>query len=252
MTLPVASPFDLRGRTALVTGARAGIGAAIAVGLAAAGADLVLHGHHDNLDETAASIRALGRKASTVVADLASPEEAARLASDFADVDILVNNAGIIARGPALEVPLVRWREVMAVNLDSVFAMTQVIGGAMVRRGAGKVITVASLLSFQGGLNVSAYAASKHGVAGLTKALANEWAGHNVQVNAIAPGYIETDNTAALRADPVREPQIRQRVPAGRWGTPADIAGAAVFLASAAADYVNGHVLVVDGGWLGR
>jgi 2-deoxy-D-gluconate 3-dehydrogenase len=244
--------FDLSGRTALVTGARGGIGAAIAVGLAAAGADLVLHGHHDNLAETEASVRALGRKASTVVADLSRPEAAASLAEEHAGVDILVNNAGIINRGPAVAVPLDRWREVLAVNLDSVFAMSQVIGRAMVHRGAGKIITVASLLSFQGGLNVSAYTASKHAVAGLTKALANEWAPHNVQVNAIAPGYIETDNTAALQADPVREPQIRQRIPAGRWGKPADIAGAAVFLACPASDYVNGHVLVVDGGWMGR
>jgi 2-dehydro-3-deoxy-D-gluconate 5-dehydrogenase len=244
--------FDLSGRTALVTGARGGIGAAIAVGLAQAGADLVLHGHRDNLSETAAAVRALGRSVTTVVADLASPDAAASLAERFTGVDILVNNAGMISRGPSLEVTMPRWREVLTVNLDSIFAMTRVIGGAMVGRGAGKIITIASLLSFQGGVNVSAYTVSKHAVAGLTKALANEWAPHNVQVNAIAPGYIDTDNTAALLADPVREPQIRQRIPAGRWGRPSDLAGAAVFLASPASDYVNGHILVVDGGWLAR
>jgi 2-deoxy-D-gluconate 3-dehydrogenase len=244
--------FDLHGKTALVTGARGGIGAAIAIGLAEAGADLILHGHRDNLSSTVAAVTALGRQVTTAIADLADPSAATTLAQDHADVDILVNNAGIITRGPASATTQSQWRTVMAVNLDSVFAMSQVIGSAMVRRGHGKIISVASLLSFQGGLNVSAYTASKHAIAGLTKALANEWAAHNVQVNAIAPGYIDTLNTAALRNDPIREPQIRQRIPAGRWGLPRDIAGAAVFLAAPASDYVNGHVLVVDGGWLGR
>ncbi|HCT75606.1 MAG TPA: 2-deoxy-D-gluconate 3-dehydrogenase [Micromonosporaceae bacterium] len=244
--------FSLKGRTALVTGARSGIGAAIAIALAEAGADLFLHGHHDDLDDTASAVAAHGRSVSIVVADLASPDAAAELARAHTEVDILVNNAGIIRRGPATEVTLDSWWDVFAVNLDSVFAMTQVIGRAMVARRQGKIISIASLLSFQGGLNVSAYAASKHAIAGLTKALSNEWAAHNVQVNAIAPGYIGTDNTAVLQTDPVREPQITQRIPAARWGTPADIAGAAVFLAAPASDYVNGHVLVVDGGWLGR
>jgi 2-dehydro-3-deoxy-D-gluconate 5-dehydrogenase len=244
--------FSLKGRRALVTGARSGIGAAIAVALAGAGADVVLHGHHDDLDETTRAAGVYGVRVERVVADLASPEAAAALAEAYADVDILVNNAGVIRRGPAAEASMDAWWDVFAVNLDSVFAMTQVIGRGMVARQSGKIISIASLLSFQGGLNVSGYAASKHAVAGLTKALANEWAAHNVQVNAIAPGYISTDNTAALQADPVREPQILQRIPAGRWGTPGDIAGAAVFLASSASDYVNGHILVVDGGWLAR
>jgi 2-deoxy-D-gluconate 3-dehydrogenase len=248
----MTSLFSLKGKTALVTGARSGIGAAIAVGLASAGADLVLHGHHDDVDETTRAAGEHGVRVERVVADLASPVAAAALAEAYAEVDILVNNAGVIRRGPAAEISMDAWWDIFAVNLDSVFAMTQVIGRAMMTRQAGKIISVASLLSFQGGLNVSGYAASKHALAGLTKALANEWAVHNVQVNAIAPGYISTDNTAVLQADPVREPQILQRIPAGRWGTPADVAGAAIFLASPASDYVNGHILVVDGGWLGR
>jgi 2-deoxy-D-gluconate 3-dehydrogenase len=247
--------FDLSGRTALVTGARGGIGRAVAVALAEAGADLVLHGHRDNLDETEAAVKAAGRRARRWVRDLSRIDGLAEEAVDLVreePVDILVNNAGIIRRAPALAANEADWRAVLTVNLDAVFALTCAIGAPMVERGRGKVITIASLLSFQGGLNVVGYTASKHAVVGVTRALANEWAPHGVQVNAIAPGYIATDNTGPLRADPKREPEIRARIPAGRWGEPEDLGGAAVFLASAASDYVCGHVLAVDGGWLAR
>lgn len=247
--------FSLDGRTALVTGARSGIGAAIAVGLARAGADIVLHGHRDNLDETAAAVAATGRVPERLVLDLSDPDAAGRAAAELAArrrVDILVNNAGIIRRGPVLNSTLDDWRSVFAVNIESLYAVTVAIGAGMVQRGAGKIISIGSMLSFQGGVNVASYAASKHAVAGLTKALANEWGPHNVQVNAIAPGYIATANTEVLLADPDREPQIRQRIPAGRWGTAEDLVGAAVFLASPASDYVNGHILAVDGGWMAR
>jgi 2-deoxy-D-gluconate 3-dehydrogenase len=247
--------FSLAGRTALVTGSRAGIGQAHALALAGAGADLILHGHHDDLDETAAAVRTAGRKASRFVLDLSDPARVQPVCEQFLgefQIDILVNNAGIIQRGPAVDATAAGWRKVLAVNLDSVFALTQWAGARMLQRRSGKVINVASMLSFQGGINVSSYAASKHAVAGLTRALANEWAGRGVQVNGIAPGYIATSNTEALRADPRRETAIRERIPAGRWGTPGDLAGAAVFLASPASDYVNGHILAVDGGWLAR
>ncbi|RVX38825.1 2-deoxy-D-gluconate 3-dehydrogenase [Nonomuraea polychroma] len=247
--------FDLTGRTALVTGARTGIGQAIAIGLARAGADLVLHGHHDDLDETQRAVEAHGRSARRWIRDLS---HVSGLADDVEGllaetrVDILVNNAGIIRRSPAVSMGGEDWDAVMTVNLDAVFTITRAAGRQMLVRRTGKIISIASLLSFQGGVNVAAYAASKHAVVGMTRALANEWAGDGVQVNAIAPGYIATDNTTALRADPVREPQIRGRIPAGRWGTPADLVGAAVFLAAPASDYVCGHVLTVDGGWLAR
>lgn len=247
--------FDLTGRTALVTGSRTGIGQAVAVALAQAGADLVLHGRTGDVDETAALVEASGRRVTRWARDLSDVDGLADEAGEVLDhtpVDILVNNAGIIRRSPSVSVTAQDWRAVTTTNLDSVFVLTQAAGARMLSRGRGKVVTVASLLSFQGGINVAAYTASKHAVAGLTKALANEWAPHGVQVNAIAPGYIATDNTAALRADPEREPQIRGRIPAGRWGDPGDVAGAAVFLASPASDYVCGHVLVVDGGWLAR
>jgi 2-deoxy-D-gluconate 3-dehydrogenase len=246
--------FDLTGTTALVTGAAKGIGRAIAVGLACAGADLVLHARRaDDLAGVEAEIAKIGRSSTRWVLDLAAPpEEITEAAGALAPIDILVNNAGMIHRAPALTHPFESWREVLAVNLDAVFLITRTVGAGMVGRGSGKVITVASLLSFQGGLNVAGYTASKHAVAGLTRALANEWSPYGVQVNAIAPGYISTDNTEALRDDPDREPSIRQRIPAGRWGRPDDLVGAAVFLASTAADYVAGHVLVVDGGWMAR
>jgi 2-deoxy-D-gluconate 3-dehydrogenase len=244
--------FDLTGRTALVTGARTGIGRGIAIGLAQAGADLVLHGHHDDLNEVEGEVVRAGRAARRWVLDLSDPSRIAEAAADLPPIDILVNNAGIIRRGPVLSRPAREWDEVLAVNLDSVFHLTRAVGEGMVARGSGKVIMIASMLSFQGGLEVAGYTVSKHAVAGLTKALANEWAPHGVQVNAIAPGYIVTNNTDALRADREREPQIRARIPAGRWGRPEDLAGAAVFLASGASDYVTGHLLAVDGGWLAR
>jgi 2-deoxy-D-gluconate 3-dehydrogenase len=250
-----ASPqgmFDLTGKTALVTGARTGIGRGIAAGLAQAGADLVLHGHHDDLDDVEDEVVKAGRGTRRWVLDLSDPSRVAEAAADLPPIDILVNNAGIIRRGPALSQPPGDWRDVLAVNLDSVFYLTRAVGEGMVARGSGKVIMIASMLSFQGGVNVAGYTASKHAVAGLTKALANEWAPHGVQVNAIAPGYIATNNTDALRADGEREPEIRTRIPAGRWGRPEDLAGPAVFLASDASDYVTGHVLAVDGGWLAR
>jgi 2-deoxy-D-gluconate 3-dehydrogenase len=249
------NPFVLDGRTALVTGARDGIGRAAALALADAGADLVLWGHRDNLDETASQVEARGAKARTVVADLADDpavrETAERVLAD-GDVHILVNNAGIIRRGPALEMPDGDWGDVLQVNLNSVYRLSKLFGGPMCERGSGKIINIASLLSFQGGVNVTSYAVSKHAVAGLTRALANEWAPLGVNVNAVAPGYVATDNTAALRANAVREAEIRSRIPAGRWAQPDEIVGAVVFLASPAADYVHGHVLAVDGGWLAR
>jgi 2-deoxy-D-gluconate 3-dehydrogenase len=244
--------FDLSGRTALVTGARTGIGRGIATGLARAGADLVLHGHHDDLDEVEEEVMRAGRHARRWVLDLSDPSEVAEAATGLPPIDILVNNAGIIRRGPALAQSAAGWSEVLAVNLDSVYFLTRAVGAGMVERGSGKVIMIASMLSFQGGLNVAGYTASKHAVVGLTRALANEWAPHGVQVNAIAPGYIATNNTDALRSDDEREAEIRARIPAGRWGRPEDLAGAAVFLSSPASDYVTGHILAVDGGWLAR
>lgn len=248
--------FGLTGQTALVTGAGRGIGAAMAEALAAAGADIVLWGRSESsLGETQDTCSRLGREVSTVVGDLSDPEEASRTARQLGDqrpVDILVNNAGMISRAPALEVAYSDWQRVVATNLDSAFVLSQAVGAGMVERRKGSVINTASLLSFQGGINVASYTASKHALAGLTKALANEWAQYGVTVNAIAPGYIATDNTSALRADPDREAAIRARIPAGRWGTPEDLVGAVVFLAGPSARYVTGHTLVVDGGWMAR
>jgi len=251
----VSTEFRLDGKTALVTGARSGIGQAIAAGFARAGADLVLLGRTGDLDQTAELVRREGREVETVTLDLSQPEAIPDAISPLLQrrrIDVLVNNAGVIRRGPAEEIGYAGWREVMAVNLDAAFLLAQACGVAMVRRGAGKIITVGSLLSFQGGLNVAAYAASKHAVVGMTRALANEWAAGGVQVNAIAPGYIVTANTRALREDEERSEAIRARIPAGRWGEAEDIVGAAVFLAAPASGYVNGHTLVVDGGWMGR
>jgi 2-deoxy-D-gluconate 3-dehydrogenase len=249
-------PFSLRGRTALVTGARRGIGAAIAAGYAAAGAELILMARDAALEDTLEAIKQNGGGEATVVtADFGDPaavEAAALKLAAERQIDILVNNAGTIRRAPAAETGSADWQHVIDVNLNSTWAITRPIGGAMVERGAGRIISIASLLSFQGGITVPAYTASKHAVAGLTRALANEWGPAGVQVNAIAPGYISTDNTTGLRADPAREAAIRERIPAGRWGRPEDVVGAAVFLASAAAAYINGHVLAVDGGWLAR
>ena len=251
------SPFSLDGRTALVTGASRGLGQGIALALAAAGADVVCAStRRSGTDETAAGVQDLGRQAWQVETDLSSRESAAALA-DAAEaaagaIDILVNNAGTIRRHPATDFPIDDWDHVLRTNLDATWVLCQALGRKMVDRGRGKIVNVASLLSFQGGVTVPAYTASKHAVAGLTKALANEWAAHGVQVNAIAPGYFATDNTQALQDNPTRSRQILERIPAGRWGDPADLGGAAVFLASPASDYVNGHVLVVDGGWLAR
>jgi 2-dehydro-3-deoxy-D-gluconate 5-dehydrogenase len=255
VTALLAQRFGLEGRTALVTGARGGIGRATALALAEAGADLVLWGHRDNLDEAASEIAAYGRKVRTVAADLADGRAVRRVADEVlaeGPVDILVNNAGIIRRSPALAVDDGAWRAVLQVNLDAVFQLCRLFGAPMCERGYGKIVNIASMLSFQGGINVASYTASKHAVVGLTKALATEWAAGGVNVNAVAPGYVATANTAALRADVRREAEIRGRIPAGRWAEPADVAGAIVFLASPAANYVHGHVLAVDGGWLAR
>lgn len=252
------SPFDLDGRFALVTGARRGIGLAIAEALASAGADIIGVSRQLEPDggEAARRIAALGRQFIPVTADLGERAEVQALLSKVADldrpVDILVANAGIIYREPAVSHSLDEWDRVVEVNLNSQFVLAQALGKQMVERRHGKVIFTASMLSFQGGINVASYTASKHGVAGLTKALANEWAASGVNVNAIAPGYIATDNTQALRDDPARSKAILERIPASRWGAASDIGWAAVFLASRASDYVHGAVLPVDGGWLGR
>jgi 2-dehydro-3-deoxy-D-gluconate 5-dehydrogenase len=249
-------PFSLEGKTALVTGASRGLGSAIAVAMASAGADVICASSREGgAARTAAACRQLGRKATEVFADLSKSSDVERLLSDIdaaGQVDIVVNNAGSIRRHPAHEFPDSAWRDVIETNLNAVFTICRHFGGRMIDRGEGKIINIASLLSFQGGITVPAYTASKHAVAGLTKALANEWARHNVQVNAIAPGYFRTDNTQALQDDPVRSEQILARIPAGRWGEAQDLGGAAVFLASRASDYVSGHVLVVDGGWMAR
>ena len=248
--------FRLDGKTALVTGASGGLGAAMAIALAEAGANVVCHGNSRSPQETCCKIEKLGRRASAVQADLSKPEKAEELfekAERLAPIDILVNNAGIIRRAKAGDYSDEDWSAVLEVNLNSLWKLCRAAGRAfLVRAGGGKVINIASLLAFQGGITVPAYAASKGAVAQLTKALANEWASHRINVNAIAPGYIHTNNTAALQSDESRNGQILKRIPAERWGEPADICGAAVFLASSASDYVHGHVLVVDGGWMGR
>lgn len=247
--------FNLDGRTALVTGANTGLGQGIAIALAQAGADVVAVGR-SAATETGAHVTALGRRFLDVQADLSSTAPV-RAAVDAAirlngRLDIVVNNAGIIRRTDSLDVEEADWDAVIDTNLKSVFFLAQAAARHMAEHGGGKIVNIASLLSFQGGIRVPAYAASKSAVAGLTRALANEWAARGINVNAIAPGYFDTNNTAALRADPVREPAILARIPAGRWGEPGDLAGAAVFLASRASDYVHGVVLPVDGGWLAR
>jgi len=249
--------FRLNNRVALVTGASTGLGAAIAIALAEAGAQVACHGNSHSPQTTCETITQAGGVAHGVTGDLAQTETPRSLVEQtldrFGRLDILINNAGIIRRAPAVEYPEVDWAAVLEVNLTSVFRLCQLAGKQMIdsERG-GKIVNIASLLSFQGGITVPAYAASKGGVAQLTKALANEWAKHRINVNAIAPGYMRTANTAALQADETRNRQILERIPAARWGEPEDVAGAAVFLSSPASDYVNGHVLVVDGGWMGR
>jgi 2-deoxy-D-gluconate 3-dehydrogenase len=229
----------------------------MAVGLAQAGANVVVNGStSEGIDAVCDAVAGCGVKAIRAVADVSSAqaceELVERTVSELGSIDILVNNAGIIRRSPAAEYSAQDWSQVLEINLNAVFRLSQLAGRRMLAQGSGKIVNIASLLSFQGGVFVPAYAASKGAVAQLTKALANEWAAKGVNVNAIAPGYMETNNTRALRADPVRSRQILERIPAGRWGTPEDLAAAAVFLASPASDYMHGHVLVVDGGWMAR
>ena len=249
--------FDLTGKTAVVTGARRGIGLAMAVALAEAGADIIAVSA--NLEPEGSAIEqritSLGRSFTAMRADFADRAAIRELSADLVaagPIDVLVNNAGTIARTPAAQHPDDMWDQIIEVNLSSQFVLSREVGQQMLRRGSGKIIFTASLLSFQGGINVPGYTASKSGVAGLTKALANEWASHGINVNAIAPGYIATDNTQALQDDPDRARGILERIPAARWGNPEDLAGATVFLASRASDYVHGVILPVDGGWLGR
>jgi len=248
--------FRLDGKLALVTGSASGLGAAIAVALAEAGASVACHGNRRPAEETSERIRSMGRESGSFSADLSQPDGAdvlyGAVSSAMGAPDILVNNAGMIYREAAESYDMQAWMTVLQVNLNSVFRLCQLAGQAMLEKQQGKIINIASLLSFQGGIRVPAYAASKGGVAQLTKALANEWAGRNVQVNAIAPGYFRTENTSALQADETRNRQILERIPAARWGEPEDIAGAAVFLASSASSYITGEVLVVDGGWMAR
>lgn len=252
------NPFDLSGKLAVVTGARRGIGLAVAEALAAAGADIVAVSAHieERGSEVVRRVEAHGRRCDVRVVDFADRAAVAALAADLnaADrpVDILVNNAGTIARAPAVDHSDAFWDHVLAVDLTSQFILTREVGRRMLAQGRGKIIFTASLLSFQGGVTVPGYAAAKSGLAGLTRALANEWAAHGVNVNAIVPGYIATDNTQPLRDDPARDAAILSRIPAGRWGRPEDLGGVAVFLSAAASDYVHGAMIAVDGGWLAR
>lgn len=252
----ILDQFRLDGKVALVTGAASGLGAAIAIALAEAGASVACHGNRRPADATSKRIAGMGRSSQSFAADLSVADGAERLYEEVRAVmgapDILVNNAGMIYRDAAEDYDTQAWMTVLQVNLTSAFRLCQLAGRSMLEKRQGKIINIASLLSFQGGIYVPAYAASKGGVAQMTKALANEWAGRNVQVNAIAPGYFRTENTSALQADEVRSRQILERIPAGRWGNPEDLAGAAVFLASPASNYVTGEVLVVDGGWMSR
>jgi 2-dehydro-3-deoxy-D-gluconate 5-dehydrogenase len=247
--------FNLSGKAAIVTGASTGLGQGMSIGLAEAGADVVLVDHVEST-ETDQRIRSLGRRTLPLVVDLMKMSSIAMVVEktlqEFGKVDILINNAGIIRRTPAFEFSEKDWDEVMLLNSKTVFFLSQAVGREMLKQKKGKIINVASLLSFQGGITVPSYSASKGAVAQITKALANEWAQHGININAIAPGYMVTNNTANLRKDEQRTKSISERIPAGRWGTPDDLKGPAVFLASAASDYLNGHVMLVDGGWMAR
>jgi 2-deoxy-D-gluconate 3-dehydrogenase len=253
----ILDDFKLDGRVALVTGGSRGLGQAMAIGLAEAGADVVALDRCDS-DQTGAAVTSLGRRFDQVCCDLrAAPvaelqQVVAQVAGEMGRLDILVNNAGIIRRAPALEFSEADWDDVLHINLKALFFLSQAAAREMVKQGGGKIINIASMLSFQGGILVPSYTAAKSGVAGITRALANEWAKHNINVNAIAPGYMATDNTAALRADANRSVSILDRIPAGRWGTPDDLKGVVVFLASAAGNYLHGSIVPVDGGWLTR
>ncbi len=249
--------FSLQDKTVLVTGASRGLGQALAVGFAQAGAVvLCASSRPGGTDNTIEIIEKLGGKAHALAADLSDEQAVEQLAEEAlavtGKVDVLVNNGGTISRFPATEYALNEFKKVIDVNLNSVFQLSQLIGREMINNGSGKIINIASMLSYSGGMTVPAYTASKHGVVGITRALANEWASKNIQVNAIAPGYFRTDNTQALQDNPERNEQITARIPAGQWGEPEQLVGAATFLATTASDYVNGHVLAVDGGWLAR
>ncbi|NVK25244.1 MAG: glucose 1-dehydrogenase [Gammaproteobacteria bacterium] len=249
--------FNLEGKIALITGASRGLGQKIAEGLAANGVKVICSSSREGgCSETINNIKNSGGEAIELAADLSSSESVVQLAElalqHYSCVDILVNVGGTIFRAPAVDFPLSEWNKVIAVNLDASFLLAQKLAPAMMAKGEGKIINIASMLSYSGGITVPAYTASKHAVAGLTKALANEWGGNNIQVNAIAPGYFRTDNTQAIQDDPVRNKEIENRIPAGRWGEPEDLVGAAIFLSSEASNYVNGHILAVDGGWLAR
>ena len=249
--------FSLNNKVALVTGASRGLGQAIAMALAEAGATVICSSSKSGgSNETVQKIKAAGGNAIEIAADLSNRDAVRSLANaaweEYGKVDILVNNGGTIARYPATDFPLDEWDRVIEVNLTATFYLSQLIGTKMIAQGHGKIINIASMLSYSGGITVPAYTASKHGVAGVTKALANEWAAHNLQINAIAPGYFRTDNTQKLQDDPTRSDAIQNRIPAARWGNPADLGGAAVFLASKASDYVNGTIINVDGGWMAR
>ena len=255
--LSILESFRLDHKIALVTGSSSGIGLSIAIALAQAGATVACHGNSRPAEAAAQAIRQAGGSASAFSADLSDPSGAEILfdavIAQYGHVDILINNAGIILRHDAVDYPFEDWQKVMQVNLNSVFQLSQLVGRDLIASSSpGKIVNIASLLSFQGGIRVPAYAASKGGVAQLTKALANEWASSNIQVNAIAPGYFATANTEALQADETGSREILDRIPAGRWGQPGDLAGAAVFLASSASDYVTGTILTVDGGWMAR
>ena len=254
----VLDSFRLDGRVALVTGANRGLGQAMAVGLAEAGADIAALNRSADPGETRAQVEALGRRFQHIRCDLgaASVAELAGVVDQVVEglgrLDILINNAGDIRRVPAVDYTEADWDRILQVNLKALFFLSQAAARVMMRQGGGKIINIASMLTYQGGILVSAYTASKHGVAGITRALANEWAKHAINVNAIAPGYMATDNTAPLRADPVRAPAILERIPAGRWGRPDDLKGVALLLASPASDYINGAIIPVDGAWLAR